>query len=686
MKLISKIMNLGLIGLTASPVATNLNINSTTIINIPKHNVDESKLRCTITYVGKDCTPDGLAIIARATDASPRASNSKLVKFNHNQRANATLKNVDGFEYKLPSETYAYIAAPDSPKTDVKDDQNQFENFGINEMGVGVSCTLTCYTNATAEAADNFVRTGICEEMFNQVLVPQADSARKAMEIAAKVIDEHGSAEPNIIMAIDQNEAWLMEIYTGHQYCAIKLPDDKMCVVGNEFFLNTLDELGISEANKENCILSKDLLNLPLHARNPFAVFDGPTHDIYHLDLFKTYAKELGQRDPSTREEVSNTDYSHMRTWRGYSLFNPSSRYGSQYTFDEKYPAFFEPTDSVGRSREVSIENVMQVYRDEYDELINDPDFERFTKAKQNNTLRCIAAETTRSVHIITSNPNLPKEIACNAIYCPSSANYTPYVVLNNGMNSIDGEYGYAPDRYGYDDKCSATLFRRLNALAWTDRENYGYPVQHYCESLESIYNTQMLQVINDASKLKLNTAKKIITNFNKHVRDINIAAVKTVTEDLMWHIMDDPAPISKHTIFNPLIDFETYLADSGWTNFNRQGNTITCKYKTSNCKLEFGEGYYREKGKITIDGQTDDILLRCKDNKVYVDVTKINSLLVGKSEIKKVNIYDYLDKANTSVIWIAPLSIIGAAGLGVGIYFLVKKRKSINKNTQAIA
>ena len=53
------------------------------------------------------------------------------------------------------------------------------------------------------------------------------------MDVLLGYVDEYGSEEGNTVMITDQDEAWIVEIYGGRQYCAMKMPDDKVAVFGN---------------------------------------------------------------------------------------------------------------------------------------------------------------------------------------------------------------------------------------------------------------------------------------------------------------------------------------------------------------------------------------------------------------------------------------------------------------------
>jgi len=718
MKLINKFFTVGISTLATVPLITSCVPTSvmTKITNTSEklytnyNGESESKREaCTVTYIGKDCTADGRPLFARATDCSPKAVHLKLKHYNANELANKTIVGKLGMEYKMPATTLAYTSCPLSDKT--SDDPTwatgMWENNGINEMGVGVSATLTCSTNeqfvgytdenevfhpaTKADRKEEFNKAGVGEELLPIIMAAQATSARNAMEVAAKAIEENGrgAQDANIIFAVDQNEAWLMEIYTRNQYCAVKLPDDKVFVAGNEFILDSLDDLGINASNaSERCIVSKGLLSMPVE--NGIAIFKaGKTpvqEDIYHLDLFNTYAEEgiNGKARHSTGADNEFNPRCHMRTWRGYSLFDRTIGLQPETKYDatKKYEPFLTPKNEDGSVRKnLSYTDVINVYRDEFDELV-DPTSPRldqsFVDVKGTKNWRPIAVETTRAIHIMTSDATKPKWIAANEWYTPSSGNYVPFLLINNAMNSIDGEYGYYPERFEFTEDCSAVLFRELNKLGWWDRTNYGLPLQQFWTAFENVYCTQMQQVIDDASKLsKIADAKTIVTNFNKHVRDIYINQVKKTKNDLMWHIMDCPHSKAADDKFVPLIDFEQYVTDLGWSNYKFDGSTVTFDRNNVKAIYKISDGVYGSKGTLTLNGGSANKLKDSViDGKVYVDMATLNKAILSYSAVKNININDYLNKVN-NVVWIVPLVITVALAAGIATYVIIKKKKN---------
>ena len=79
-------------------------------------------------------------------------------------------------------------------------------------------------------------------------------TAKEGVELLAKIVREKGAAEGNIVTIADKTGVWYMEILSGHQYAAIKFPDDKYAVFPNTFFLGSVDK-----NDTENTILSADL-------------------------------------------------------------------------------------------------------------------------------------------------------------------------------------------------------------------------------------------------------------------------------------------------------------------------------------------------------------------------------------------------------------------------------------------
>ena len=93
----------------------------------------------------------------------------------------------------------------------------------MNDLGVYANGTVTGQSSKVSLEHNPYVDDGFLEDVFPLVICSQASTAREGIELTAKIIDERGSAEDNIVMIADKNETWYMEIYGGHQYCLWKV-------------------------------------------------------------------------------------------------------------------------------------------------------------------------------------------------------------------------------------------------------------------------------------------------------------------------------------------------------------------------------------------------------------------------------------------------------------------------------
>ncbi len=245
----------------------------------------------------------------------------------------------------------------------------------MNECGLSVSATVTGYSSPQSLQFNNYVEDGINEGSIPLLVGMSCSNAKDGVELIAKIIDEVGSAEDNILMISDQNEAWYMEIYGGHQYCAVKAPSDCVAVIGNEFMLETVDE------NSEDVVCSPGLFSMPKD--NGFASYNSDGK----MNLFNTYA------GPNRF-----VDYSHMRTWRGHNILAPSS--SGNYSATTKYPLFFKPDNKV------DVTDVMDIFRDRYEGTQYDID------VNGKNSYRSISTETSQTTQILETYKNLPQNMS----------------------------------------------------------------------------------------------------------------------------------------------------------------------------------------------------------------------------------------------------------------------------------
>ena len=86
------------------------------------------------------------------------------------------------------------------------------------------------------------------------VTLPYIDSARAGVERLGKIVAKQGAAETNGVIFSDKNEIWYMEILSGHQWAAVKVPDDCYAVIPNMLSIDSFDL-----KDKDSYLCSADL-------------------------------------------------------------------------------------------------------------------------------------------------------------------------------------------------------------------------------------------------------------------------------------------------------------------------------------------------------------------------------------------------------------------------------------------
>lgn len=647
---------------------------------------DEEADACTVMYVGKELSANGKAIIARSSDSSPGAMSINVHMFPQNSLANKIVTSNKGFSYKMPSQTYRYIS---TPRNKVMHKGNHWEASAINEKGVGVSATLSCYNNENAQKADGFIETGLSEDNIAQIVGATASTAREGIETIANIIKEQGSCDGNAIMITDQNETWYMEIYTGHQYAAVKCPDDKILTAGNEFVFDSLEEMKIKD---EDMILSNGLLS----TAEGFTVPENCT-DVKKLKLAETYSVPLVAEslnpeqwpDPTTqagKDRIRN-DNCHRRTWRGYSLFTVK-KYRDQdyltYTANKKYPAFYEINDG----DKLDIHDVTKFMRDRFESIFDatmSPNSITFSYDKARGNLRYIGIENAYQIHIIQSDGSLPADMAATEWLSISNANYTPFVPLTCGTDRFSNYYAKESSSFEYDEGSAANIFKKLNTLAREDRNNYGKNIEKFWDSYERIWDEQYTKLVDQVKGLDLNSRYEIMDNFTIRLQDTAVKTALFMIDDLTWHMMNDSFDFGTPTEFRPCVNVKDYAQIHGYS-YERISNTVKFakgneKYSLSLINQEYRPGPetkndYRALGEITYGETKENVDMVIDNQDVYVPLVDLAKYIKGDI-IMDAN--KYRNPFNHA-IWIIPTVIAIPIIGGLAFHFINKRHHKEDK------
>ena len=412
-----------------------------------------SALACTGVYVGKDVSDQGTYIIARSEDQSQSDYNKMFVVQPRvdNVPGRTILDTATGFEIPLPDTTYQYTYVPDY----TRGEDGMYPGSCTNEFGVSITATVSTSTCDAWREADPFVEPGLREAILAAAVAAVATSARDAVDVLLEYVDTYGSEEGNTVMITDQSEAWIVEIYGGHHYCAMKMPDDKVAVFGNQNMIGLVDP----NATPEDGYIYSDGL-FELIDQLGLAVKEG---ELYHL------AKSVTNN--------TRTDNSNMRNWGGMTILAPSL--AGEYDSDEFYPLFYSPDEKV------SVLDVMDIYRNRYEGTELDVTLEG------NEGNRVIGTPNSSQIHILQTFPDWPAESAAINWICLGNTEHSVFIPFFSGIT--DTADAYKVDGDTYDASGAYWKFKRIDTLAELDRSLYSESVRKFWKFQEEDMYQQML-------------------------------------------------------------------------------------------------------------------------------------------------------------------------------------------------
>ena len=253
-------------------------------------------------------------------------------------------------------------------------------------------------------------------------------------EYLGKLIDRYGNADAgNGVIFGDRDEVWYMEIYAGHQWAAVKIPDDCYVIAPNDGRIGKIDV-----SDKENVIVSAHLVDLA--KKGGFFVGSGNV-----IDTTRTYCTEL-------------RNYSQIRAWETQRRFSPSVT-SKTYDVNTYYPFAMKP------DKNISLEDVMELCRWRYEGTEYD--------VNEHPEVRAIGINRTRQTSIFWLRPDKP-EIMWNCFANPEMSIFLP---MYKNTKVFPDAYSLVPTTT-YDEQTAYYRFLRTGILAADDREGFGKKVR----------------------------------------------------------------------------------------------------------------------------------------------------------------------------------------------------------------
>ena len=448
---------------------------------------------CTGIYDGRGDSADGTTIIARTVDSKlAGCKRFEILPHVENVPGRCYLGNDMLSEWPLPPTTYHAVTVPSVPWGRKC---GRYEGACANEKGVMLSGTVTAYPNVAATNADPYVETGFAEASLPGLLISCAATARAAVELLGRVVAERGHKGGEIYMIADRDEAWYVEVYTGHQWAAVKMPEDKMLFIGNQFLLREFDPAAAGT------LCSPDLVGLA--ERKGFL----KRGERGFIDLAATYAKEP-------------TDDSALRTWMGRRRFAPAD--AGRYERTRLLPLFFVP------DRKVTLREVQESMRWRYEGTEFCPE-----EGADKNAVRVVGVGRQSTCHALVLDASLPADRRCTMWVSLSNAEHAPFLPLNAAVTEFAEGYD-AADLHAGERFCAgipAAHYRRLGALAEIDRRQYGDGVRAFWRAREDRWLEEFPKIVRAGDAAA-------ITAYAVDAQRTALADAKRIFDELSWHLV----------------------------------------------------------------------------------------------------------------------------------------------------
>ena len=425
---------------------------------------------CCGFIIGRQLTKDGTTLFGRTEDypyypnGGKHNKNYVAVDAKNYKEGDQLEDESNGFTYPHAASEMKYTATYDSARGDGSN--GAFGEHGFNEAGVSMTSTVTAIPNKKVLKTDPLTENGIPEAAMLDVVLPRVKSAREGIELLAKVIEEKGSAEGNTVVIADQKETWYMEILSGHQYVAVKVPEDKYAVFANTYYLGH-----VNLNDTENVIASKDVEKVAKESGSYKTDKDGNFH------IAKSYGPE----------KYAEGDRS--RTYAGITLLDPKSKVTYE---DDEYELFRSPTDP---NKKFTLEDAFALQRNRFEHLNGRfvPDDQIGVKKQgdngSNDAVRkdqykyALGNENVIDAHVYQINPNLPKSFGGTVWLGMGPSRNTPYVPFYGNVK--DTYKAFKPQTATYDPNSWYWTVWHIDQMAINNQDLFGKSIQNHWKALE---------------------------------------------------------------------------------------------------------------------------------------------------------------------------------------------------------
>lgn len=460
---------------------------------------------CTSVLVGKSASIDGSVMIARNDDTFlPLTPQRFEMKPAVSGRHETLVSNQNGFTAPLPETGMRY---QQTPNADVAK-EGIYAESGFNERNVAMSATESVYGNPKTLAYDPWIENGLAEDSLQTMVLPFITSARDGVDYLGKLIKQYGSPEGNGVLFADNDEAWYMEIVTGHMWVAERIPDDAYVVTANQVAIQTVDF-----TDTDNFMWAEGIQDFVSgHGLNP----DLSGWNFRHI--FGT----------STEKD---RHYNTPRVWFGQRYLNPEI---------EQEPTSSELPFICHASRKISVEDVEYILSSHY----NETDYDPLGRGPEDlkTKFRPISMNRTQNSHVLQLRNNVPAEQSAIMWLCFGVPAFSPYVPFFANATDTDPSYSTTP--FHADADSAYWMYRKLSVLVESHYAEFIETDTDYLTAAKQAFQTHLAESDAAATGLKGEALTAYLTKQNYAV----VADMKAKTTNLMNVLFEQGLGLSKLT------------------------------------------------------------------------------------------------------------------------------------------
>lgn len=404
---------------------------------------------CTAMLVGKNASMDGSTMIARDEDGHDGVKPKLFVTYPATDNTGKTfVSTYNGVEVPLPGKACRYTATPNADQSDgIWDEQ------GINEYNVGMSATETEFTNARVLGYDPLVEAGIDEDAMVTLVLPYIKSAREGVARLGALVEKYGTGETNGIAFNDHDEVWYFETGGGHQWVAVRIPDDCYAIAPNIMCIEDIK-------------------------------FDDPDNYMYATTIKDFVAENHLNPNPDTfnfrnifgTKDEADAYYNTPRSWYGQKLFTPDL---------EQEPTSQEIPFCQHANRKIAVEDVEFFLSSHYNGTPYDP-FDTYASGteKEQSRFRSIALDRNHCACILQIRNGVPAEVAGIQWINLGFYAYSPFVPFYTNNNETPANYQIADEDVSLNS--AYWLYKSLQVVVEPHYHQFINQVNEYRDNAQS--------------------------------------------------------------------------------------------------------------------------------------------------------------------------------------------------------